>query len=265
MAIEKRRLVGLLVIGLILTVVVVVVAARGNHRDSAMTRADGPATSSMEPPFSAKHDVPTTDLFGNRLEAAATPAGEALQQDSASRPDPTRPDYLKTAPRHMQWQRGWGGAALPFSGSDGPTQVVDGIASGFAHTPQGAALAACDALARVLSAPEGMWRNVVRERFAGGGQPLVNRIATNRAQSPDIASYVVVPDGLRVLPNYQPDLAVVQIAMRAKSGWAYGTWPMTWQADDWRVRVPDDIGTLWQPAVQIYSLDEFGSWKGGTA
>ncbi|MFE2997392.1 hypothetical protein ACFXG4_20550 [Nocardia sp. NPDC059246] len=262
--IGKYRFTSLLGIGLI-AIVVVVGTLRGGHPDSEKSQGDIPATSTLTPPSSPSRDTPTTDLFGNRLEAAATPAGEALQQDSGSRPDPAGPDYLKAPPRRVQWQSGWGGAALPFSGSDGPTQVIDGIASGFAHTPQGAALAACDALARALSAPEGLWQNVVRERFVGGGQPLINRIAANRTDTPAIASYVVVPDGLRVLPNYQPDLAVVQIAMRAPGGWAYGTWPMTWQAGDWRVRVPDDIGVLWQGAVQIYSLDEFGSWKGGTA
>lgn len=256
----KNKLTGLILAGLVLLAVVVVVATR-QDRDPVVDNGFG-----LAPPSSEKtHEPPTTDLFGNRLEAPVTPEGEALPQNPAARPDPTRIDYLKTPPAGMQWQRGWGGAALPFSGSDGPTRVVDGIASGFAHTPQGAALAACDALARALSAPDSVWQNVVRARFLGGGQPLISRIAANRARTPDIATYLAVPEGIRVLPNFQPDLAVVEIAMRAPNGWAYGTWPMTWQAGDWRVRVPDPIDALWQPAVQLYSLNEFGSWKGSTS
>ncbi|WP_433709707.1 hypothetical protein ACQP2U_24920 [Nocardia sp. CA-084685] len=204
---------------------------------------------------------PSTDLFGNRLEVPGTEAGVALAQDTSTRPDPTRPDYLTIAPARMQWQQGWGGAALPVSGSDGPARIHDGIATGFAHTPQGAALAAADALARALAAPESVWQKVVRERYYGGGQELLDRFARSRERTRDAARYVVVPDGIRIQPGYRDDLAIVQFANRNQLGHTISTWPMAWIDGDWRVRVPDNIESLWGPGTYAPTLTEFGSWK----
>ncbi|MFE9328236.1 hypothetical protein ACIHDR_43385 [Nocardia sp. NPDC052278] len=222
----------------------------------------GPTTPKQATPApSGVSRPPTIDMFGNRLEATVRDEGVALEQDSATRPDPDRLDYLTAPPARMQWQRGWGGAALPVSGSDGPAEVTAGVASGFADTPQGAALAAYDALARALAAPEGVWQQIVADRYLGGGQALIDRFARSRKNTPDAARYVVVPEGFRILPGYRPDFAVVQIASKAIGGVAYSIWPMTWTDGDWRVRVPDDIETLWAPAVPVTSLADFAPWK----
>jgi hypothetical protein len=204
---------------------------------------------------------PTIDLFGNRLEMPNDESGAVLSQDVSGRPDPTRPDYLTTPPARMQWQRGWGGAALPVSGSDGPSRIYGGIATGFARTPQGAALAAFDALARALAAPEGVWQQAVRDRYYGGGQALLDRFTRSREHTPDAARYVVVPDGVRIQPGYRDDLAVVQFATRDDLGYTIGTWPMAWIDGDWRVRVPENIETLWGPGTSNATLAGFGSWK----
>ncbi|AFU02863.1 hypothetical protein [Nocardia brasiliensis] len=206
---------------------------------------------------------PTTDLFGSRLEVPSQECGVALGQDPAARPDPARGDYLITEPAGMQWQRGWGGAALPVSSSDGPTRIDPerGIATGFSRTPQGAVLAALDAVGRALAAPEGTWQQVVGERFYDGGPALISRFARSRT-TPDAARYVVVPEGVRVQPGYRDDLAVVQIASRTHDGYAVGSWAMTWINGDWRVRVPADIETLWGPATPVLTVAGFGSWKG---
>ncbi|WP_327119013.1 hypothetical protein OHB12_12170 [Nocardia sp. NBC_01730] len=205
---------------------------------------------------------PTTDLFGNRLEVPHDESGVALPQDPSTRPEPTRPDYLITPPAWMQWQRGWGGAALPVSGSDGPARIHYGIATGFAHTPQGAALAAADALARALAAPEGVWQEAVRERYYGGGQALLDRFSRSRKRTRDAARYVVVPDGVRIQPGYRDDLAVVQFAAHDNIGYTISAWPMAWIDGDWRVRVPDNVEILWGPGASTSSLAGFGVWKG---
>ncbi|MFE2999749.1 hypothetical protein ACFXG4_32710 [Nocardia sp. NPDC059246] len=248
---------------LIITLTVLAAIRYHGNSDSGSTPA-----AKITPPTentttdSGSSRLPTTDIFGNRLETPADPGGVPLPQEPILRPNPNRPDYLTATPARLQWQRGWGGAALPISGSDGPATIAAGVASGFADTPQGAALAACDAIARALSAPEELWRNVVHQRFLGGGAALTDRLASSRLETLDAATYVVVPEGIRVLPGYQPDFAVVQIAVRATGGWAYANWPMAWSDGDWRVRVPDDIESLWASAVPVTSLAEFGSWKG---
>ncbi|NKY87564.1 hypothetical protein [Nocardia veterana] len=202
---------------------------------------------------------PTTDLFGNRLDVVGD-EGRALPQDPATRATPSSNDYLTAAPTRMTWQRGWGGAALPASGSDGPALIDHGIASGFADTPQGAALAACDALARTLAAPEGVWQNVVRARFVGDTDAFIARVTRSRTRTADAARYVTVPDGIRVRDGYRPDFAVIDIATRTGVGYTYASWPMAYDGD-WRVRLPEDIETLWQSGDPLSSLAGFGQWR----
>lgn len=266
---KANRLLIILLVGI---AVVVVAAFVLSVTDNGGTVPTGPATTSptsvsasnqaMPPPASSYARPPTTDMFGNRLDVPSREEGIVLQQDPATRPDPIAAGYLTAAPARMQWQRGWAGVALPISGSDGPARINGGIASGFANTPQGAGLAAYDALGRALAAPEGVWQQVVGDRYFGGGARLVERFARSRHATPDAASFVVVPEGFRILPGYRRDFAVVQIAVKAIGGWAFSTWPMAWIDDDWRVRVPDDIETFWAPGTPISSLADFGSWKG---
>ncbi|MEU6559261.1 hypothetical protein [Nocardia nova] len=206
------------------------------------------------------HQAPTTDLFGNRLEVTVAD-GRALSQDPGGRPSPAAEDYLSAAPARMTWQRGWGGAALPTSGSDGPARIEQGIASGFADTPQGAALAACDAVARALAAPDGLWQNIIRARFLGDVDAVIARMARSRANTPDAARYATVPDGIRVRTGFRPDFAIVDVATRARDGYTVASWPMAYAAGDWRVRIPEDIETLWRPGDPLDSLAGFGQWR----
>ncbi|MGW4325952.1 hypothetical protein ACWEKR_08690 [Nocardia sp. NPDC004573] len=232
-----------------------------------ITRDDGPSQSgstTTRPALSSSETRPTgltADLFGNRLEIPASEAGTALAQDRTRRADPGQPDYLVHAPAGLRWQRGWGGAALPVSTGDGPTTIAEGIASGFAHTPQGAGLAAADALARALAAPEPTWQQVLALRYHGGGQALVDRFARSRARTPDAARYVTVPDGVRIADGYNPDYAVVEFATRDGLGYRIARWPMAWLDGDWRVAVPTEIETLWGPGTFVDSMTGFGTWK----
>ncbi|WP_067666075.1 hypothetical protein [Nocardia miyunensis] len=220
-----------------------------------------PPTYVPAPGGRAGFGLPTLDAFGTRLDTPIDPAGIALAQDPSTRPNPALgPQYLTAAPAGIMWQRGWNTAALPFSASDGPIRVVDGIASGFADTPQGAALAAWDAFARALAAPEGVWQRVVAQRFTGGGQPLLDRFAHSRADNPNVGRNVVVPAGFRIHPDYHPDFAAVDVAVRTPEQISYGTWAMVWVDGDWRVRV-DDIDALWAPATPVASLADFGVWQ----
>ncbi|MBF6331810.1 hypothetical protein [Nocardia transvalensis] len=263
MTMSTRRLLTIVGICLALIAAAVVGLVVTDSRDTTPPSPTPPATTSRAANGQAAvpSKVPTADLFGNRLDVTVSEAGEALAQDPSQRPNPAVPDYLWVPPAGLRWQRGWGGAALPVSTSDGPARIETGVASGFANTPQGAALAACDALARALAAPDGVWQQVVRTRFLGGGQALIDRFDRSRT-TPNSARYVTVPDGVRVLASYQPDFAVVQIAVRARAGWTYGTWPMAWSDGDWRVRVPDDVETFWREPISIDTLTGFGQWAG---
>ncbi|MFD4351561.1 hypothetical protein ACFWPX_03330 [Nocardia sp. NPDC058518] len=243
-------------------IIVFVLTVTNDHTDAPPRpgASTAPSTTTMPSTTDTQARPPTVDMFGHRLEVPADDAGATLAQSDEGRIDPARPDYLTAEPARLQWQRIWGGAAVAVSGSDGPTRIEGGVAGGFARTPQGAALAALDAIGRVYAAPDPTWRLVVRDRFYGGGDALVNGFARSRSGTPGVARYVTVPEGVRVQPGYRDDLAVVQLAVRSTSGHAIATWPMVWVAGDWRIRVPDDIETLWRPATPTPSTTGFGTW-----
>ncbi len=256
----------LTLLGVLATVVIivfVVTVTDDDHTDtSLLPSGEGEPSADAEPlSTTSLARPPTVDMFGNRLETPADDSGAVLPQTDDGRADPARADYLSSAPARLQWQRIWGGAAVPVSGSDGPARIDDGVASGFARTPQGAALAAMDAIGRVYAAPEGTWQHVLHERFYGGGQALVDQFARSRTSTPDAARYVTVPEGVRVQAGYRDDLAVVQLAVRATSGYAIATWPMVWVDGDWRIRVPDNLATLWRSGTPTASLSGFGNWR----
>ncbi|MEV0853807.1 hypothetical protein [Nocardia fluminea] len=258
----RTLLILLSIIAAVVIAVFVLTVTGDDQSDTARPPAhSGQPTTTATPPTTSSAHPPTVDMFGNRLEVPVEEAGAALPQIAEGRIEPTRPDYLSAAPARLQWQRIWDGAAVPVSGSDGPARIDAGVAAGFAHTPQGAALAAMDAIGRVYAAPEPIWRNVVRDRFYGGGDTLIDQFDRSRASAPDMARYVTVPEGVRVQPDYREDLAVVQLAVRSTSGYAIATWPMVWIEGDWRIRTPDDIETLWRPATPTASTAGFGRWR----
>ncbi|MFC8529197.1 hypothetical protein [Nocardia sp. NPDC057227] len=263
---KSYRLLIILLAGIVAVVAAafVLTIVDSDHEETAPVGPERPtatvaATSSSPTPL-----PPGADVFGNRLETTNSEAGTALPQDAGTRPAWQRPDYGSSVPARMQWQRGWGGAALPVSGSDGPERIDSGIAAGFARTPQGAALAALDALARALAAPDGVWQRVVRERYYGDHAGLLDRFTRARARTrtPNVGRYVVVPDGIRVAPGFADDFAVVQIATRADLGYTMASWPMAWIDGDWRVRV-DNPESLWGPGQTVMTLDGFGIWRAG--
>lgn len=259
----RTLLILLSIIAAVVIVVFVLTVTGDDQPDTAQPPAQSgqPTTTGVPPTKPAAVRPPTVDMFGNRLEVPVEEAGAALPQVAEERIEPTRSDYLSAAPARLQWQRIWEGAAVPVSGSDGPARIDAGVAAGFAHTPQGAALAAMDAIGRVYAAPELIWRKVVRDRFYGGGDTLIDQFARSRTSAPDMARYVTVPEGVRVQPGYRDDLAVVQLAVRSTNGYAIATWPMVWVDGDWRIRTPDDIETLWRPAAPTASTAGFGRWR----
>lgn len=88
----------------------------------------------------------TADVDGTTVYYPADPAGDVFEDDGGAL-TPEDESWLTAAPK-VEWQRlkenratdtAWD---FPFSASDGPWQVTDGVAHGFSRTPQGAALAA---------------------------------------------------------------------------------------------------------------------------
>ncbi|WP_216897338.1 hypothetical protein [Nocardia alni] len=191
--------------------------------------------------------VPVTDVFGRRVNVPRNPAGQPLPQ-TAPQHSPADPGWLTAAPVLPQ-QGGWqqvAGASVPFSISDGPTRLTDGVAAGWSHTPQGAALAGVYAAYQLNARPGDravhtrLLENAPGALSAFDADKAAGRIPTLLPQN--VTRYLVAPDAFRV-DSYADDMAVLEIATRTADedgtpAWTATQIVMVWDGGDWRLQPP---------------------------
>ncbi|MEV5647557.1 hypothetical protein AB0L57_04815 [Nocardia sp. NPDC052254] len=210
------------------------------HTDSAPS----PAAGSGATGFTA----PDVDLFGRRVDIPNNPAGQPLPQSSSQQHGPSDSDWLTAAPTGTTEPEGWQrvfGASVPFSTSDGPTRIDNsGLAVGYSHTPQGAALAAAQITYR-LNARPGDRDLYVRQVRVSAQQIAAYDKARGAGKLPEqqpdrITRYLVAPDAFQI-ENYADDMAIVRLAARGpvtdgKQVWAAIRLIMVWDNGDWRLK-----------------------------
>lgn len=208
--------------------------------------------------------APEMDILGRRVDVPNNPVGQPLPQEPASQRTIESPDWLTGAPhgttRPGGWQRVYG-ASLPFSTSDGPARIDDGLAVGFSHTPQGAALAAAHIYYRVLAHPAD--HKIYRRQILLNPDQLA-AIDRGEARLPmsvpeEVTRYLIASEAFRI-GSYNDDFAVVQLALPATLAGAR-TWKMlrlavAWVDGDWRLEPP------WQAsgAITVVSLEGWTPW-----
>lgn len=153
---------------------------------------------------------------------------------------PTHPAVeVNRAPAQVIWDN-YRGIALPVGALDGPAHHA-ATATGYSHTPQGAALAAMQHEVRMSLAGDDAWPAVAKDELAPG--PGADAWITSRVQvslhggadprtAPRIAGYTI--------SSYTPNNAAVTV---------YTTYPdasvaatdtvVTWTGGDWRLLLPD--------------------------
>ncbi|WP_067690802.1 hypothetical protein [Nocardia jejuensis] len=152
--------------------------------------------------------------------------------------DPTRP------PENLRWEP-YQGVSLPIGAQDGPKQLAT-IASGYSHTPQGAALAAINSSTRMSLAPDDTWPTAASQSLMPG--PGKDAWVMARAQisitapaaaatAPHITAYKVV--------NYTPATTdLVVYATYSDNSITASAQTVTWSADDWRLVLPNPASKL---------------------
>ncbi|MGN2637193.1 hypothetical protein ACWEKT_25725 [Nocardia takedensis] len=190
---------------------------------------------------------PEIDILGRRVDVPNNAAGQPLSQDPSRQRKPTDADWLTAAPEGTRspfgWQRVYG-ASVPFSTSDGPTRIEDGLAVGYSHTPQGAVLAAAQITYRLNARPADR-ELYVRQVRVSATQIAAYDKALEEDRLPEqqpekITRYFVASDAFKV-ENYADDLAIVRFASRGpavdgKQLWAALRLVMVWDAGDWRLK-----------------------------
>ncbi|WP_156887614.1 hypothetical protein [Propionicicella superfundia] len=148
--------------------------------------------------------------------------------------------------------------AAPHSATAGPGRIEpDGFRYCYAHTPEGAILAAANLLAVTNRIDVFRERFVARSVVPGPGAEAIRK----EVSSPRGDDTSVRVAGFRLL-SYSADRATVDLAFRMVSRGAYMSYPFDfeWVEGDWRVVVRDDGSPMYKP-TQVYDLVGYALWQ----
>ncbi|MGW4247670.1 hypothetical protein [Nocardia sp. NPDC004722] len=254
---------------IILAAIAVAVLHHGDSDESSgAAPSSGPASTAAGQPKTG-FAVPDVDAFGRRVDIPNNPDGQPLPQTRGphTSDDPAFLTAAPLLPEQGGWQRVYA-VSVPFSTSDGPTALVDGLPVGYSHTPQGAALAGVYALWESYAQP-GNWP--VRERMEvmtdADHEKFDNLVAAGKVPALAPATdtrWLVAPDAFHIESwSATGDLCILRLATKAPAANAGG--PTRWRASQitmvwdgqWRLRLAPG-GDL--PASYIGSLDGWTKW-----
>jgi hypothetical protein len=249
---------------------VTVVAVRDDApHDQVAQRTTTSANTSDGPTAESSFVSSGADSFGHRFDISNNPAGQALSQSGSPR-TPTDPEWQTGAPGGTNqpggWQQVYGGPIIPFSTTDGPARIDNGVPSGFAKTPQGAALAAEQIYWRTVARPTDrtLWQQLVilaPEELADRER----KIATGKV--PDVLPESAKPllyasDAFRI-ESYGDDFAVVRVARKTREflhggrSWVAMRLNVIWRDGGWKLK--SSAGDA-QPLETIGSIDGWTQW-----
>ncbi|MFF0494334.1 hypothetical protein ACFYTQ_35400 [Nocardia sp. NPDC004068] len=250
----------------------VVLVTRGGDGGGKPTTQPTPSSAPSPGPGTAiGFGTPQVDLFGRRIDVPNNRYGQPLEQTAAQR-KPTDPDLLTAAPAGTRgaeakggWQRVFG-AVVPFSTSDGPTRIDNGVPTGYAHTPQGAALAAAFTLWEPAARPGD---RTLRERMVvmtpadfarfdqlGSSGALPDQLPESKTR------YMIAPDAFKVV-SWAGDMCVLDLATRTDASaigspqWLSNQIAMVWDGSSWKMQLPADQKL---PQETISSLTGWTLW-----
>ncbi|MGW4354635.1 hypothetical protein ACWELJ_21400 [Nocardia sp. NPDC004582] len=157
---------------------------------------------------------------------------------SPAKPAKPAPPDLTSAPASVHWVT-YQGVSLPVSSKDGPAKIGD-AATGFSHTPQGAAMAAINLSTRVTLAPDENWATQAAQSLVSGpakdawvlARARVSITRTDPAAVPHISGYKIT--------SWTPEHGVVTVfATYPDNSIAGSDTTVSWIGGDWRLELPD--------------------------
>lgn len=154
------------------------------------------------------------------------------------------PDTLSvdttSAPEQVRWDN-YRGVAVPTSASGGPADTSARVPNGYAHTPQGAVIAAIQGQTRLALAPDELWAQTAQVVLAPGPGRDAYAVArvmasiTSEADPAQTAQFA----GFR-FADYSPERATVWLATRMPDrSLSASPTRLVWQGGDWKVQLPD--------------------------
>ncbi|GAA2705265.1 hypothetical protein ACFY2R_26490 [Micromonospora olivasterospora] len=187
---------------------------------------------------------------------------------AGSSPDQALPTTVPTtAPDDVTWHL-VGQVAVPSSDTAGPRTTSGGVASGYAHTPVGALIAAAQISIRAsYSAGRASWEPTIERQLVPSADR--DRLLSTLKESDAAGESAAQPGELSQIAgfsyqSYTPDTAVIGLALRAPAGnsrYHIVTLSLLWRDDDWRLVAPP--GGAWtslsRPAPDLTGVVEWGA------
>ncbi|MEA3530744.1 hypothetical protein [Nocardia implantans] len=156
--------------------------------------------------------------------------------------DSVGPD-LSAAPTDVRWQP-FQGVPLPHTGQ-GPRSTADGAATGFEHSPRGAAIAALTHSVRLAVAADTQWAKVAAAEVVPG--PAKDEWAINRVQlsitGPAGAEFAPRLLGYKITGYTESRSTVDVYTEYSDRSKAVHHTAVEWFGEDWRLRLPDPDST----------------------
>jgi hypothetical protein len=154
------------------------------------------------------------------------------------------------------------GMAVPVSQTAGPVEVDGPVRKGFAHTPEGALIAALHIFGRATLTPGDGWREVTLEQVMPGTGRDVYVDAREK-----VSSVEAPPGGWGQaagfrFQSYTPDRAVIDVARKFQNGnLQVSQTTVVWHQGDWRLQLqPDgDTGPYTASVRDLSGFVEFSS------
>ncbi|MGF3140992.1 hypothetical protein [Streptomyces diastaticus] len=198
--------------------------------------------------------APPTD----KAAPSAVPSSAAPAEDDGTCPRTTATDETPSAAPKVTWDL-VEGLALPVSESAGPHRTDGDVARCYAHSPEGALIAAVQISSRMVVAED--WAEVMREQvLMDDVEDLIEQREEYEADAPDVAP---APGELGQVAGYQwvtatEDLAVVDLVNRFEGDrLQVSTVTMRWQDGDWRY-----VGDGKSQPKTVKTLSGFVPWSG---
>jgi hypothetical protein len=212
-----RRWTGITALAVLIALAVAVLVVILNHHTPAKTPAAGPTTTS------------------------SSTVSSTLSGGSTASPLPTT--VPTAAPTGTTWSI-YDTVALPSLAGAGPTTVNAAIATGYAHTPLGALLAAGNNI-RIGLADDAQWRRAADAMLAPGpGKNAWLRLRSTQPWTPATPGEFTQIAGFQFV-SYTPSDAVIQIVTRdVHDTFQVAPMHVSWSGSDWQLVLPaSGIGT----------------------
>lgn len=168
------------------------------------------------------------------------------------------------APAGVTWELA-GQAAVPVSDTAGPRTVHGGTASGYAHTPEGALIAAAQTAARAgFSAGRKSWEPTVEQQFVPSSERDQLLAALHSQPEQQAQPGELSPLAGFIYQAYSPETAVIGLVYQAPGGgtnYHVVTTTMQWHGGDWKMVAPP--GGSWlavsRQATDLAGVVEWGN------